>query len=922
MADAQRTIDLIFNGVDKTGAATMSALNNVSRFSGNVQGLTQPIADFTLGAVKLEGALLASGLAMTLFATKAAGDFDSAFREIATLLEQPIDDLGEFREAILSYASTSTAPLEQVTTAIYNAISAGVPLEQSIAAVSAAERLSVAGKADLNETLSVLVSSLNAYGLKMDSADRFSDALFTTVRLGQTTLPELANSLSNVTGAAVAVGVPFETLLAAISTLTAAGTPTAQAVTQINAVLTSLIKPSSEASRLASELGIEFSAQAVQAKGLEGVLSDVARATGGNREQMGRLFGSTEALKAVFPLTGTAAQKFASDLAAMAGSAGATQEAFAKMAADIGLSAQKVSGAFRVLLVSIGTPLLDEFGGIAQSIAAVFAALGVSVREGELKNVVAFIEGLFGELQLTLAQVAANLPKALANADLSGFTGGIQAVVDAFKSLFGAVDLSTVNGLTRAIELAGAAFLGLSKFTAGVVQSFEPLFNFLVKLGSQIDKVNPDWLEFAGNIGGAVTQFNLLLGGIGGLVPALQVLVGLMVANNALSLLGAARTLAAALPALSTAFAGVGVAFAGAFIIAKLYTTIQGLIELREATEQLAEAQERQRNLTELSNDVLDRFNQTTGLAVKTVDEASAAIDKGQVVWSEAANGWVTAGSAMAGAGKAAEGVALPIGEANQAMLDAAEAAAKAADAADGYGQAQQGVQTFTTKIVEVVDEATGKIIGYTQQLVATEGAGRRLGQASGEAARELKTSGDVMTELSRKTNLTNAELIELAKNVKAAEIELEKIASNERIKNIEAKVSLDIARLEADTKRVEAAFTSIDNTVNSTGDLLGDLFGLFKDFDNLSFGAIRQIERQIESENRRRDDALKLQKQLTEAQIAQIRAQTRNLERGDALIKVDGAGLQPHLEAIMFEMLRAIQVRVNQDGLGLLLGV
>jgi TP901 family phage tail tape measure protein len=917
MADAQRTIDLIFNGVDKTGAATMSALNNVSRFSGNVQGLTQPIADFTLGAVKLEGALLASGLAMTLFATKAAGDFDSAFREIATLLEQPIDDLDEFREAILSYASTSTAPLEQVTTAIYNAISAGVPLEQSIAAVSAAERLSIAGKADLNETLRVLVSSLNAYGLGMDDADRFSDALFTTVRLGQTTLPELASSLSNVTGAAAAVGVPFETILAAISTLTAAGTPTAQAVTQINAVLTSLIKPSGDAATLAAELGIEFSAQAVRAKGLEVVLADVARATGGNQEQMGRLFGSVEALKAVFPLTGTAAQKFSSDLAAMAGSAGATEAAFAKMAEDIGLSAQKVSGAFRVLLVSIGTPLLDEFGGIAQSIAAVFAALGVSVREGELKNVVAFIEGLFGELQLTLVQVAANLPKALANADLSGFTGGIQAVVDAFKSLFGAVDLSTVNGLTRAVELAGAAFLGLSKFTAGVVQSFEPLFNFLVKLGSQIDKVNPDWLEFAGNIGGAVTQFNLLLGGIGGLVPALQVLVGLMVANNALSMLSAVRTLALALPALSAGFVALG----SAFILARLYDTIKGLVELREATQQLAEAQQRSNSLTEVSKDVLDRFNQTTGLAVKTVDEASAAIDKGQVVWSEAANGWVTAGSAMAGAGKAAEGVALPIGEANQAMLDAAEAAAKAADAADGYGQAQQGVQTFTMQIVEVLDEATGKVIGYTQQLVATEGAGRRLGQASGEAARELKTSGDVMTELSRKTNLTNAELIELAKNVKAAEIELEKIASNERIKNIEAKVSLDIARLEADTKRVEAAFTSIDNTVNSTGDLLGDLFGLFKDFDNLSFGAIRQIERQIESENRRRDDALKLQKELTQAQIAQLRAQTRNLERGDSLIKVDGAGLQPHLEAFMFEILRAIQVRVNADGLRLLLG-
>lgn len=920
MADAQRTIDLIFNGVDKTGAATISALNNVSRFSSNLQGLTQPIADFTLGAVKLEAALLASGLAMTTFAVKAAGDFDASFREIATLLEQPIGDLGEFREAILSYATTSTAPLEQVTTALYNAISAGVPLAESINAVSVAERLSVAGKADLNDTLRVLVSSLNAYELGMDSAGRFSDALFTTVRLGQTTLPELASSLANVTGSAVAVGVPFETLLAAISSLTSAGTPTAQAVTQINAVLTALIKPSKEASDLATKLGIEFGAQAVKAKGLEVVLAEVATATGGSQEQMARLFGSTEAVKAVFPLTGTAAQKFAGDLAAMASSAGATEIAFSKMSDNIKLSAQTVANSFTTLLVGIGTPLLDEFGGIAQAIAAVFAALGNSVREGELKDVVGFVEGLFGELETTLARVAANLPAALANADLSGFTGGVQAVVDAFRSLFGAIDLSTVDGLTRAIELAGAAFLGLSKFTAGVVQSFEPLFNFLVKLGSEIDRVNPGWLEFAGNIGGTVTQFNLLLGGIGGLVPALEVLVNLMVARSGLSLLSALGTVTAAVPALTSALGVAGVAFAGAFAIQKLFELVSAVRELRNAQQELAQAQERSRTITDRSVEGLDRFNAATGLAATTLDEAIAAIDNGTVVWSEATNGWVAAGSAMAGAGQTAREVADPFGEANRAMLAASEAAAQAADSTEGLGEAQRGVQTFTMQVVEVLDEATGKVIGYTQQLVATEGAGRRLGQASSEAARELKTSGDVMTELSRKTNLTNAELIELAKNVKAAEIELEKIASNERIKSIEAKISLDIAQLEADTKRVEAAFSSIDNTVNSTGDLLGDLFGLFKDFDNLSFGAIRQIERQIESENRRRDDALKLQKQLTQAQIAQLRAQTRNLERGDALIKVDGAGLQPHLEAFMFEILRAIQVRVNQDGLGLLL--
>lgn len=56
--------------------------------------------------------------------------------------------------------------------------------------------------------------------------------------------------------------------------------------------------------------------------------------------------------------------------------------------------------------------------------------------------------------------------------------------------------------------------------------------------------------------------------------------------------------------------------------------------------------------------------------------------------------------------------------------------------------------------------------------------------------------------------------------------------------------------------------------------------------------------------------------------QIASMRAQLKAMENGNPLIKIDGAGLQPHLEAFMWEILKAIQVRVNQQGLKMLLGV
>jgi hypothetical protein len=51
-------------------------------------------------------------------------------------------------------------------------------------------------------------------------------------------------------------------------------------------------------------------------------------------------------------------------------------------------------------------------------------------------------------------------------------------------------------------------------------------------------------------------------------------------------------------------------------------------------------------------------------------------------------------------------------------------------------------------------------------------------------------------------------------------------------------------------------------------------------------------------------------------------RLKVESLERGDALITVEGSGLQPHLEAFMWEILEAIQIRANATGAEFLLGV
>lgn len=150
----------------------------------------------------------------------------------------------------------------------------------------------------------------------------------------------------------------------------------------------------------------------------------------------------------------------------------------------------------------------------------------------------------------------------------------------------------------------------------------------------------------------------------------------------------------------------------------------------------------------------------------------------------------------------------------------------------------------------------------------------------------------------------------------------LQGIASNERIKLIESRVKLEIAEAVADAQKFESAVRSLATTVESSGDVIKSIFGAFGSIEGFyGLDKLKLIKDQLEIENKIRSDALDLQRQLILSQIDLNNARTASFQRGNALIEIDGKGLQPHLEAFMWEILKTIQTRVNQDGLELLLG-
>jgi CxxC motif-containing protein len=140
--------------------------------------------------------------------------------------------------------------------------------------------------------------------------------------------------------------------------------------------------------------------------------------------------------------------------------------------------------------------------------------------------------------------------------------------------------------------------------------------------------------------------------------------------------------------------------------------------------------------------------------------------------------------------------------------------------------------------------------------------------------------------------------------------------------KSVEWKAKVDIAQIESAAKIIETAFKSVDATIADTGKVITADLGVFATLTQAGRGGTAFMEQQITDENRRRDAALELEKKLVEAQVDNMKARTNAMQSGQAMIQIDGKGLQPQLEAFMFEVLKAIQIRANAEGAQYLVGM
>lgn len=276
------------------------------------------------------------GLGALTQATSDAREFNAQFTELSTIAGLTTRQLRSFRRELRTLSRQYGISELNQASASYQAFSSGITdASDNLALLRAANELAVAGYLDTRSAVDLLTSAINAFGLDAgDSAGRLNDLIFTTVRLGRTTVPELRQALAQVLPIANAAGVSLENLLSGVVGLTASGISTQQSATQLRSFIQTFINTPARTQEIADRIGVDLSTTVLNAVGFPAfvqMIIDGFKAVGVEGEaltqSLAEFFPGVESLIPALVFSGTGRDTTNNALIELADAEGATKDA-------------------------------------------------------------------------------------------------------------------------------------------------------------------------------------------------------------------------------------------------------------------------------------------------------------------------------------------------------------------------------------------------------------------------------------------------------------------------------------------------------------------------------------------------------------------------------------------------------------------
>ena len=326
-------------------------------------------------AVLSAGAMVAS--------IKIAADFEKQMANVGTMLDEVgMQRMPEFSQGVRRLAKEMGESTETLSKGLYDILSASVAPAEAMQVLEASSRAATAGLTDTGVSADAIMTILNSYQIAASDAADVSDLLFAIVKRGKTTFGELAPAIGQVASTGAIAGLSLEEMGASLATMTRAGLRTDEAVTSLNNLLRAFIKPTSDATKAAAELGITLNTETLRTEGLAGVMKKLS---GASAEQLGRILPNIRGMKGMAAALQDV-EGFTSDLELMTNRAGGTQEAFAKQTDTATFAIGQMNESIKDLGRVIGTEFLPVVQNMARTVTTHINA--ITKRFNQIKTMV------------------------------------------------------------------------------------------------------------------------------------------------------------------------------------------------------------------------------------------------------------------------------------------------------------------------------------------------------------------------------------------------------------------------------------------------------------------------------------------------------------------------------------------------------
>lgn len=349
---------------------TSDAERSLSKTESKAKTFLGTIGNGVVTVAKFAGAVGAAALTAAGAATKVAADFQSQMSNVQTLLTGTQDEIAakvsKYGDIVKEVSRTTGLETSNLTDGLYQVVSAFGDVDDAAKIMEIAAKSAKAGNAETSDAVNLLSAVTKGYGdISAEANQKAADLAFTTVRLGQTSFPELASSMGKVIPLCATMKVSEEELFGAMATLTGVTGGTAEVSTQLKATIQGFMQPTTAMTSALKKLGYENGQVAIESLGLQGTLDALKESVNGDELAFAGMFSSVEAKTAVLALAGAQSEDFTNKTKEMYSATGAAESAFDTQTANLKGTLGKLKQAASTAVIELG----EKFLPVVQTLA-------------------------------------------------------------------------------------------------------------------------------------------------------------------------------------------------------------------------------------------------------------------------------------------------------------------------------------------------------------------------------------------------------------------------------------------------------------------------------------------------------------------------------------------------------------------------